>query len=222
MEIRTLTKITEANDALAEVNRQFLISHKILCINLIGSPGSGKTSVLESIIPALTEAGYKSAVIEGDMCTNADAERIGVLGVPVVQVNTENMGGACHLDANMVKAAQENLPLGGISFLFVENVGNLVCPAEFDVGETFKAVVLSAAEGDDKPSKYPLAFSVARMMILNKTDLIPYTNFDREKAVRDARALNSDMEVYEISTRTHEGITQLVRRLVALYLEKFQ
>jgi hydrogenase nickel incorporation protein HypB len=214
MEVKTLTRITEANDAIAAGIKSILQGKKIMAINLIGAPGSGKTTLLEHLIPALETEGLHCAVIEGDMCTSADAERIGVLGIPVVQINTENMGGACHLDANMIRAALGDLPLEGIAFLFIENVGNLVCPAEFEVGEEMKAVVLSAPEGDDKPSKYPLAFSVARLMILNKVDLIPYTNFNLEKAKVAARRLNPDLQVFETSARTNLGISQLARWLI--------
>jgi hydrogenase nickel incorporation protein HypB len=214
MEVKTLTRITEANDAIAAGIKSILQNKKIMAINLIGAPGSGKTTLLEHLIPALETEGQHCAVIEGDMCTSADAERIGVLGIPVVQINTENMGGACHLDANMIRAALGDLPLEGVSFLFIENVGNLVCPAEFKVGEEMKAVVLSMPEGDDKPAKYPLAFSVAKLLILNKVDLIPYTEFDLEKAKVAARRLNPDLEVFEISARTNLGIPQLVRWLL--------
>ncbi len=214
MEIKTIAKITEANDAIAAGIKSILRGKHVMAINLIGAPGAGKTTLLERLIPALEAEGFRSAVIEGDMCTSADAERIGVLGIPVVQINTQNMGGACHLDANMIRAALADLPLEGVSFLFIENVGNLVCPAEFEVGEELKAVVLSAPEGDDKPAKYPLAFSVAKLLIVNKVDLIPYTNFDLEKAKTAARLLNPDLEVFEVSASTNLGMPYLVQWLL--------
>lgn len=204
-EIKVVTNILQANDELTAVNRKKLDEKKIYVINLMSSPGSGKTSILEKIISKLKDE-MKIAVIEGDLYTTMDAERIEAKGVPVVQINT---GGACHLDAYMIKDAINDLNLDGIELLIVENVGNLVCPAEFEIGEDIKITVLSTAEGNDKPLKYPLAFEKSGVVILNKIDLIEYTNFDKQRFYDDVRSINEKAIIFETSCTQNLGLDEL-------------
>jgi hydrogenase nickel incorporation protein HypB len=202
MKIQVVTNILAANDRIADENRALFAAKKIYVINLMSSPGAGKTSLVEKTILALRDR-FRIGVIEGDIQSSYDAERVAALDTPVVQINT---GGGCHLDANMIREALPNLPLDAIDLLIVENVGNLVCPAEFRIGEDAKMMILSTPEGADKPLKYPLIFRESRVMILNKIDLLPHVDFDREKARRAALALNPDLEIFEISCRTGEGL----------------
>ncbi|HWQ61844.1 MAG TPA: hydrogenase nickel incorporation protein HypB [Negativicutes bacterium] len=202
MEIKVMANILEKNDQLAaEVNR-LLAGSGIFTLNLLGSPGSGKTSLLEQTIAALKDE-LKLAVIEGDLFTAKDAERIARQGVPVVQINT---GGGCHLDANMVKGVLASLDLESIDLLIIENVGNLVCPAEFNVGEDVKVTVLSITEGEDKPLKYPLIFKQSAAVVLNKIDLLPYTSFDLAAATEDIVSINPQVALMQASCRTGEGL----------------
>ena len=202
MEIKVMKNILGENDKIAEENRKFFGEKKILTVNLMGSPGSGKTSLLEKTLEKLSGK-IKIAVIEGDLFTAKDAERIERQGVQVVQINTS---GGCHLDAQMVKRAAESLNLDEINLLIVENVGNLVCPAEFDVGENLKAVVLSITEGDDKPMKYPLIFKESAITLLNKIDLLPFTNFNLESAREDLTTLHPNLKIIETSCTKDSGI----------------
>lgn len=202
MEIKVLRNVLEANDAIAAENRKLLRDKGVYTVNLIASPGAGKTTVLERTLEGL-KGELRMAVVEGDIAGNADAERIGRHGVPVVQINT---GGDCHLNANMVRSALQSLPLEGLQLLFIENVGNLVCPAGFDIGEDAKVVILSVAEGDDKPEKYPLIFEQSSAMVLNKIDLLGMADFDMEKARAKARATNPNLPIFELSARTGQGL----------------
>jgi hydrogenase nickel incorporation protein HypB len=204
-EIRVVTNILKANDELNALNRKELDKKSIYVINLMSSPGSGKTSILEKIISKL-KAEIKIAVIEGDLYTTMDAQRIEAKGVPVVQINT---GGACHLDAYMIKDAIGNLNLDGLELLIVENVGNLVCPAEFEIGEDIKVTVLSTTEGNDKPLKYPLAFEKSAAVILNKIDLLEYTDFDRQKFYDDVKSINGHAVFFETSCTKDLGLDEL-------------
>lgn len=190
------------NDSLAMHNRAHFREAGVYVINLMSAPGAGKTTLLEATLKALGTR-YRVAVIEGDVQTSQDAERIAKVGVPVVQINT---GGACHLDAKLIHHHLHHFDLDNLDLLIIENVGNLVCPAEFDLGEHDKVMLLSVTEGADKPSKYPLMFHEARALLLTKIDLIPYLDFDKPKALRDARALNLDVEVFEVSARTGTGL----------------
>ncbi len=202
MKITVLRNILEANDRISEDLRRRFKEQGILVLNLISSPGSGKTSLLERTLTDLKDE-FKMAVIEGDVLTDNDARRVAATGAQAVQINTD---GACHLDGSMVTEALASLDLGGLDILFVENVGNLVCPAEFEVGEDAKVAVLSVTEGDDKPEKYPLLFSESEVMVLNKTDLLPYVDFDLETASRFARGLNNDIRIFPLSCKTGEGV----------------
>jgi len=202
MQIKVIRKILEANDRISDQLKQFFREKGILVINLMSSPGAGKTTLLEKTLSDLKKE-FNMAVIEGDLQTSNDAERIAATGAQVIQINTE---GGCHLDGSMVLEAANQMELDNVDILFVENVGNLVCPAEFSVGEDYKVTILSVVEGDDKPQKYPLIFAESQVMLLNKTDLLPYVDFNMEKASNFARSLKSEIEVYPISAKTGEGI----------------
>lgn len=202
MEIPVVRNVLEANEKKAAQLRDLFTSKKILALNLISSPGAGKTTLLERTLGDLKDE-FRMAVIEGDLQTDNDARRVAATGAQAVQINTE---GGCHLNSALVGAALEKLNLDEIDILFIENVGNLVCPVEFDCGEDAKIAILSVTEGDDKPEKYPLLFHLARAMLLNKTDLLPYVDFDRERAARFARKLNGDLEIFEVSARTGAGM----------------
>jgi hydrogenase nickel incorporation protein HypB len=202
--VRVERDLLAENDALAAQNRAFFAARNILALNLVSSPGSGKTTLLVRTLLAL-KGQAAMAVIEGDQQTDNDAERIRATGVQAIQINT---GKGCHLDAGMVGHALEQLALQEESLLFIENVGNLVCPAAFDLGEAAKVVVLSVTEGEDKPLKYPDMFRAARLMLLNKCDLLPYLAFDANLAVENARRVNPDMQVIRISATSGEGMDE--------------
>jgi hydrogenase nickel incorporation protein HypB len=202
MKVKVVTRILEANDRIAEENRKRFQDAGAYVVNLMGAPGAGKTTLLERTIRALKPR-LRIGVIEGDIVGSDDAERIGALDVPVVQINT---GGACHLDANMISEVLDELPLNKLDMLIIENVGNLVCPAEFKVGEDMKMMVLSVAEGHDKPLKYPLMFRESSALVLNKIDLLPYMNTDMNKVRNDSLALNPKLKIFEVSCASGAGI----------------
>ncbi|HUO77716.1 MAG TPA: hydrogenase nickel incorporation protein HypB [Thermodesulfovibrionales bacterium] len=202
MKVKVVTRILEANERLAEENRKRFKEAGVFVMNLMGAPGAGKTSLLEKTILEL-KTRVRIGVIEGDIAGTDDAERIHNTGVPVVQINT---GGACHLDANMISEVLPEMPLGELDMVIVENVGNLVCPAEFKVGEDIKAMVLSITEGHDKPLKYPLMFQESAALVLNKVDLLPYVNVDMQKLKNDAISLNPKLKIFEVSCKTGEGL----------------
>jgi hydrogenase nickel incorporation protein HypB len=196
------TRILAKNDALAARNRAWLAGREIFAVNLVSSPGAGKTTLVERTILALKEK-IPIFVIEGDQATSLDGERIRAAGAPAVQVNT---GAGCHLDAEMVARGLMELRPSPGSIVLIENVGNLVCPALFDLGEGAKAVVLSVTEGDDKPLKYPHMFRAAQLVAVNKIDLAPYVDFDRNRALENARRINPGIEALQISATTGEGL----------------
>lgn len=202
MKVQVVKNILDANDRIADENRALFEQKKVCVINLLSSPGAGKTSLVEKTILALKDR-YRIGVIEGDIQDTCDADRVAALGIPVIQINT---GGGCHLDANMIREALAGIDLNALDLLIVENVGNLVCPAEFRIGERAKVMILSTPEGADKPAKYPLIFQKSAVMILNKIDLLPYLDFDPAKARRDAISLNRDLAVFEVSCRTGAGL----------------
>ncbi len=206
MKVKVVSRILEANDRLAEENRKLFKQKDIFVINLMSAPGAGKTTLIVETIKALKHS-VPTAVIEGDIVGTEDAERINTLGIPVVQINTN---GACHLDANMVREVLNELPLNDIKLLIVENVGNLVCPAEFNIGEDMKVMLLSVSEGDDKPGKYPLMFQESSALLINKIDLLPYIDVDLKKIKNTARALNPDIEIFELSCKTGQGINEWI------------
>lgn len=201
--VKVVTSILAANDRIAAENRALFDSAGVFVINLMSAPGAGKTTLLEKTLEG--NSVLKIGVIEGDIAGTDDAERIQRKGAPVVQINT---GGACHLDANMIHEVLKDLPLNELDVLFVENVGNLVCPAEFKVGEDIKVMLLSITEGHDKPLKYPLMFQESSALILNKTDLVPYTDVDISKIRRDALSLNPNLRIFEVSCRTGDGLPE--------------
>lgn len=194
--------ILSKNDLYADNNRGWFEAHGHLALNLVSSPGAGKTTLLVETIKAIA-GDHSVAVIEGDQETANDADRIRETGVTAVQINT---GSGCHLDAHMVGHALEDLPVMSNAVIFIENVGNLVCPASFDLGEMAKVVILSTTEGDDKPLKYPDMFAAADIMLLSKTDLLPYVDFDAEKAIANALAINPDLTCFQVSSTSGEGL----------------
>ena len=199
-------KILSANEEYALKNSRLLAEQKKLCLNMISSPGSGKTTILIRTINEL-KGEVKIGVIEGDVQTDLDAEKIRAAEVPVVQIET---GGACHLSAAQVSGALEKLPIDELDLIFIENVGNLVCPSVFELGETGKIAVLSVAEGDDKPAKYPAIFAKSKVLLINKIDMLQavgQVDFDIERAKADASKLNRDIEIFLVSAKTGEGMT---------------
>jgi len=202
MKVSVVKNILEANDRIAQENRAIFDEKDLLVFNLMSSPGAGKTSLLEKTIDALKED-LKIGVIEGDIQSSQDAERIAEKGIPVVQINT---GGACHLDGNMIRDTFKEFDFDALDLLVVENVGNLVCPAEFKVGEDFKAMILSVTEGEDKPAKYPLMFHESKVLLINKIDLLPYVDCSVEKIKAEALKINPGMTIFEISCKTGEGL----------------
>jgi len=195
------TRILAKNDAFADKNRAWFRGREILALNLVSSPGSGKTTLLERTIKDLKDK-FKLFVVEGDQATARDGERIRAAGAAAVQINT---GSGCHLEADMLGRALQHLKPGAGSIVMIENVGNLVCPALFDLGERGKVVIFSVTEGEDKPLKYPTMFGAAAIMILNKIDLLPYVEFDVARAIANAKQINPDIVVLRLSGRTGEG-----------------
>lgn len=204
MKISVVRNILEANDRIAQQNRDLFTENGLLVINLMSSPGAGKTSLLEKTIDALKDD-VGIGIIEGDIQSTQDAERIARKGVPAVQINT---GGECHLDGNMIRDAFEEFDFEKMDLLIVENVGNLVCPAEFKVGEDFKAMILSVTEGDDKPSKYPLMFRESKVLLINKIDLLPYVDCSLDRIKEDSLKINPDLSIFQISCKTGEGLDE--------------
>jgi len=202
MKVKVVANILEANDRIAAENKKIFDEADVYVINIMSGPGAGKTSLLERTIKEFNGR-IKTGVIEGDIAGSDDALRIEKLGIPVIQINT---GGGCHLDANMIRVVMDDFPLKDLDLLIIENVGNLVCPAEFNLGEDMKVMLLSIAEGHDKPLKYPLMFQESSALILNKIDLLPYTNVDMEKIRKDALSLNPKLKIFEVSCKTGEGI----------------
>lgn len=200
--IPVIRNILDANNRLADQLRNVYAENSILALNLMSSPGAGKTSLLERTLNDLRDE-LRMAVIEGDLQTDNDARRVAATGAQAVQINTE---GGCHLDSSMILEALKQMDLAALDVLFIENVGNLVCPAEFDLGEKAKVTLLSVTEGDDKPEKYPMMFAQSKVLLLNKIDLLPYVDFDLERATRFARALNPEIVVFPVSCRTGEGL----------------
>jgi hydrogenase nickel incorporation protein HypB len=202
MKISVVKDILAANDRIAQENRALFDRHGLLVFNLMSSPGAGKTTLLERTIDALKDD-INIGVIEGDIQSSKDAERIAEKEIPVVQINT---GGACHLDGNMIRDTFKEFDFENLDLLVVENVGNLVCPAEFQVGEDFKAMILSVTEGEDKPAKYPLMFHESRVLLINKIDLLPYLDIRIEKFREEALKVNPNLVIFEVSCKTGEGL----------------
>ncbi|MDR3346025.1 MAG: hydrogenase nickel incorporation protein HypB [Campylobacteraceae bacterium] len=205
--VEVITKILDANDKEAANNRAHFEEYNILAINLMSSPGAGKTTLLEATIE---EGSFKIGVIEGDLETNQDAERIIKKGAPAYQITT---GQACHLDAFMVHEGLHHMPISGLDIVFIENVGNLVCPASYDVGAHLNVVLLSVPEGDDKPAKYPVMFKAADILLITKTELLPHFDFSVEKAIREARKLNPKVDIIECDSKSKKGIDKWINYL---------
>ncbi len=212
-----MTDILEANDRFATANGDVFNKNRILVLNLMSSPGAGKTSLLEKTGEAL-KGNLRLGVIAGDIETSRDAERLEKHKLPVIQLTT---GSACHLDANMIASALPHIDLKKIDILVIENVGNLVCPAEFKLGEDYKIMILSVTEGDEKPLKYPLMFRESSLLLINKIDLLKYTNFNLKEAKANARRVHPDLDIIDISCATGEGISDWISWLNQHYQKKF-
>jgi hydrogenase nickel incorporation protein HypB len=211
VEIKVVKDILGANEQIAQVNQQLLDSNHVFAVNLMSSPGSGKTSLILQTIKRL-KGKTRLGVIEGDVSSSLDAELIAKEGVPVVQINT---GGECHLDANMTSTALGNVPLKDIQLLLIENVGNLICPAEFVLGEHRRVLISSIPEGDDKPFKYPLMFHEADAVLINKIDLLPYIKFDVDAFAKTIKGINQKVKIFPVSCTTGEGIEEWVSWLLS-------
>lgn len=216
MKINVMQDVLQANDRIAEENRRIFQKNNNLVLNLMSSPGAGKTSLLEKTAELL-QGKLRLGVIVGDLETTRDADRISKYNVPAIQLTT---GNACHLDANMVSYALPHLKLEELDIVVVENVGNLVCPAEFIVGEDYKIMILSVTEGDEKPLKYPMMFNQSKLLLINKIDLVQYTNFNLEEAKANARKINPGMDIIEISCTKGTGLDQWIEWLTSHYQQK--
>ena len=203
--VKVVEGVLDANDTLARANRADFDRASVTVVNLMSAPGAGKTTLLERTVGDLE--GVRVGVLEGDVQGSLDADRLSALHVPVTQINTDpGFGGECHLDANMVRSAMPALPLEEIDLLVIENVGNLVCPAEFRVGEDTRIMVSSVAEGEDKPLKYPLMFRACELVVINKLDLLPHVDFDMDRYMHHLDAVHPDVERMQVSARTGEGV----------------
>ena len=213
--VRIVEDVLDANDTIARANREDFERAGVTVVNLMSAPGAGKTTLLERVLPTLE--GVRVGVLEGDVQGSLDADRLARLHVPVTQLNTANgFGGECHLDANMVRSAIPALPLDELDLLIVENVGNLVCPAEFRIGEDARVMVASVAEGDDKPLKYPLMFRACELVIVNKVDLLAHVDFDMERFASNLDAVHPGVRHVPVSARTGEGLDGVRRWLKAV------
>lgn len=218
-EVKVVQRVLAVNERMAEANRRRFAQKGIFVLNVMSSPGSGKTTTLQRTIARLHPE-VRTAVIVGDIATTHDAERLAETGAPVVQVNTDAFGGECHLAAHVIEKAADDLDLDAVDLLIVENVGNLVCPAEFDIGEDARVVVLSVTEGEDKPVKYPTMFRLCDAALLNKIDLLPHLDYDKQAALDYIHRVHPGMPVFEISARTGEGMASWVAWLKARVAEK--
>ena len=206
MEIKVMHQIMEWNEDVSAQVKKTLADSGVCLVNLMGSPGAGKTSLLTGLIGALRDE-YRIGVIEGDIAGQIDAEKIHALGIPVVQLDTD---GACHIEAESIRHILPHFDLDSLDLLFVENIGNLVCPAEFNIGESLRIALLSVPEGDDKVPKYPLMFSTTDALVLNKYDMLPYFDFDDARVEADAKGVNPGVEVFRVSTKDGSGLAALV------------
>src|ERR671916_1813408 len=205
--VRIVEDVLDANNTIARANRDDFDRHGVTVVNLMSAPGAGKTRLLERALDGLADAGVRVGVLEGDVQGSYDADRLSLLHIPVVQLNTDGgFGGECHLDANMVRSALPSLPLADIDLLVIENVGNLVCPAEFRVGEDARIMVCSVTEGEDKPLKYPLMFRACELVLVNKIDLLAHLSFDVDRLVANLQAVHPGVEHLLVSARTGEGV----------------
>ena len=203
--IKVVRRVLDVNETMAAQNRRLFAEKNVFVLNVMSSPGSGKTTLLQKTLTRLLPE-LASAVIVGDICTTNDADRLATTGAQVVQVNTDEFGGDCHLAAHVIDTAAKNFDLDNIDLLIVENIGNLVCPAEFDIGEDARAVVLSVTEGEDKPVKYPLMFRVCDVALLNKIDLLAYLDYDIALTVENIHRIKPEMPIFKTSSKTGEGL----------------
>jgi hydrogenase nickel incorporation protein HypB len=220
-EIKVVRRVLDANDQMAARNRERFAVRNVFVLNMMSSPGSGKTTLLEKTLARIMPD-IPSAVVVGDICTTHDADRLAQSGAPVVQVNTDEFGGDCHLAAHVIEKAVDDIDLDAVELLIVENIGNLVCPAEFDIGEDVRVVVLSVTEGEDKPAKYPLMFRQCDAALLNKIDLLPHLDYDKEAALGYIQQVHPGMPVFEISARTGEGFEPWIAWLQTRLKEKLR
>lgn len=205
MEIKVLHQVMEWNEDVSKEVRETLAAHSVYMVNLMGSPGAGKTRLITSLIEQLGSR-WRVGVIEGDIAGQIDAERIAALGIPAVQLNTD---GACHIEAMSIQNILPHLPLDDLDLIFVENIGNLVCPAEFRIGESLRITILSIPEGDDKVEKYPLMFTDTDCLVLNKYDMMPHFDFDEQRVIDNYGTVNPDAPLFRVSSRTGEGLADL-------------
>ncbi|MDD5089042.1 MAG: hydrogenase nickel incorporation protein HypB [bacterium] len=215
MKIPVIRNVLEESDARARENRTLFDRHGVFVLNMMSSPGAGKTTLLQKTIPLLQKRNLKCAVIEGDITSTLDSEKLSPLGIPVVQANTEPFGGDCHVGSHLVQAALAHFDLATMDVLFIENIGNLVCPAEFDLGEDRKVVVLSITEGEDKPVKYPLMFRECKLCLLSKMDLAPHLDVDLARIRENIRRTNAELTVIPVSAKTGEGVAAWCDWIVA-------
>jgi len=215
VKVRVVEDALDANNTIARANRDDFDRHDVAVVNLMSAPGAGKTALLERVLGELGDV--RAGVLEGDVEGSYDADRLASLHVPVTQLNTGNgFGGECHLDANMVRSALPALPLADIDLLIIENVGNLVCPAEFRVGEDARVMVCSVTEGEDKPLKYPLMFRACELVVINKIDLLPHLDFDVDRLLHNLDAVHPGVESMLVSARTGEGVDAFREWLASL------
>jgi hydrogenase nickel incorporation protein HypB len=218
-EIKVVRRVLDANDIMARQNRKLFKEKNVFVLNMMSSPGSGKTTVLEKTLTHIMPD-IRSAVIVGDICTTNDADRLAVSGAPVVQINTDEFGGDCHLAAHVIEKALDGIDLDAVELLIIENIGNLVCPAEFDIGEDTRVVVLSVTEGEDKPAKYPLMFRECDAALLNKIDLLPYLDYDRQATIGIIHQVHPGMTIFEMSAKTEEGFEHWLEWLKSKVISK--
>lgn len=214
MEIKVYHQIMDWNEDVSSQVRQTLKEHQTLLVNVMGSPGTGKTSLLKALIHSLKDQ-YSIGIIEGDITTAIDAKAMAALDIPSVELNTD---GACHIEAMSIQKILPDFDLDSLDILFVENIGNLVCPAEFDIGESLRITILSVPEGDDKVVKYPLMFTDTDCLVINKIDVLPYFDFDIDRIKKDYQGVNPKAPMFSVSAKTNEGIDSLVAHLK----EKFE
>ncbi len=216
MEIKVVHQIMEWNEDCSDEIKKELTAKKVCLVNVMGSPGAGKTSVITSIINTMSDR-LRIGVIEGDIAGQIDAEKMKRLGVPVVQLNTD---GACHIEAMSIQNLLPEFELDALDVIFVENIGNLVCPAEFNIGEDLRIALLSIPEGDDKVEKYPLMFRTTDVLILNKYDMLPYFDFDEKRVESNAKEINPDISIFRVSNKTGDGLGEFTEWLAARIEEK--
>ena len=210
MEIPVIRDVLEESNARAQENRAIFDRHNVFVINMMSSPGAGKTTILQKTIPIIKDRGINCAVIEGDVTSTIDSDLLKPLDIPIVQANTEPFGGDCHVGSHLVQAALNHIDLSDIRILFIENIGNLVCPAEFYLGENHKVVVLSLPEGEDKPLKYPLMFRECHLCLLSKMDLKPHLDIDLDLIKSNIRKINGGLDIIPVSAKTGEGLSEWI------------